>query len=622
MQSLSVHSFPKIMLVFFLTCIVIFGFGQDKKTAQADTFFLAKKKGILGKIGRSISIGSPTDTIGATVNNVDPFLVYKDKKINSIKITNITFGGSINDTDKVRKSFLLRVADNLHVVTKEQIIRNNLFFKKGDSFFPNLVADNERFLRDQSYIQDARIIVKPTDLDTSAIDVTVVFKDVFSISGAGSFNPTNAFLEVKDDNAMGQGQRIISQQYYDLDRGRHYGFGAEYTKRNIKGSFVDFTVGYSNIAPAFNSGRREETAIYARLDLPLVSPYYLWTGALEASNHYTTNRYILDSLYSSDFNYRYTLYDAWAGYNITYRTSKNEATIRKVKQFIALRTVQRNFTDKPNLYKNRYNAQYGDLTSVLAAFTIFKQEYYRTNFLYGFGRNEDIPEGFNYSLNTGWANRGNVSRPYLGIDFQRNYFTGKKNYFNFNLKAGGYFNNKKFEDVGFVVSVESFTKLRKLGSSKLGSSKWFIRHFLNASISQQFNRSLDDPIRLNSIYGIEQYNSDSATLANTRLSAGCTSVFYNKWKLAGFSFAPFVFINLTYLKSNNIAFANGDGYESFGAGIRSRNENLIFGTMELRAAYFPRTTNNMHNWNITFTTDLQFRYNSQYVKRPDFVNLN
>lgn len=617
MQSLLVHSFRNMMLVVSLSCMAIVGFGQDKKNVKADTFFLAKKKGILGKLGRSISIDSPTDTIGATVNNVDPFLVYREKKINSIKITNITFGGSINDTNKIRKSFFLRVADNLHVVTKERIIRNNLFFKKGDSFSPNLVADNERFLRDQSYIQDARIIVKPTDSDTSAIDVTVVYKDVFSISGTGSGSPTNAFLEVKDDNVMGQGQRIISQQYYDLERGDHYGFGAEYTKRNIKGSFVDFTVGYSNIAPAFNSGRREETAIYSRLDLPLVSPYYLWTGALEASVHFTTNRYISDSLFNSNFNYRYTLYDAWAGYNITYRTSNNETTIRKVKQFLALRTVQRNFTNQPNLYKNRYNAQYADLTSVLAAYTIFKQEYYRTNFLYGFGRNEDIPEGFNYSLITGWANRGNVSRPYLGIDFQRNYFTGRKSYFNYNLKVGGYFNKKNLEDIGVVFSVESFTRLRKIGSSK-----WFTRHFLNASISQQFNRFLDDPIRLNSIYGIEQYNSDSATLADTRLSIGCTSVFYNTWKLAGFSFAPFLFTNLTYLKPNNIAFAHGDGYGSFGAGIRSRNENLIFGTMEFKAAYFPRTTNGMRSWNITFTTDLQFRYNSQYVKRPDFVNLN
>ena len=617
MQSVLVHSFRKISIALILITLVTISFAQDKKPVKADTFFLAKKKGLLGALGRSISIDSPADTIGATVNNIDPFIAYKNKKINSIKVTNTSFGGSINDTNQIRKTFFLRLADNLHAVTKERIILNNLFFKKGDIFFPNLVADNERFLRDQSYIQDARIFVKPTDADTSAIDVVIVYKDVFSISGTGSVDPTNSYLELKEDNFMGQGQRIIVQQFYDINRSQRYGAGVEYTKRNIKGSFFDFTVGYSNIAPAFNSGRKEETATYARIELPLVSPYYLWTGSLEASVHFTSNRYTNDSLFTSDFNYHYTLYDAWAGYNITYKTAENEATVRKVKQFVALRALQRNFSNKPSLYKDRYTNQYADVSGVLAAYTVFKQEYYRTNFLYGFGRNEDIPEGFNYSLITGWVNRAKAQRPYVGIDFQRNYFTARKSYFNHTLKVGGYFYNKQLQDIGIVLGTESFTKLRKLGNSQ-----WFIRHFLNASISQQFNRSLDDPIRLNSTYGIEQYNSDSATLTDTRLSLGCTSVFYNTWKLAGFSFAPFVFTNITFIKTNNAPIAKSDGYAALGAGIRSRNENLIFGTIELKAFYFPRTSQNMNPFNVTFNTDLRFRYNSQYVKRPDFVNMN
>ncbi|MBC7650241.1 MAG: hypothetical protein H7101_00675 [Deinococcales bacterium] len=618
MQSVLVHSFHKVLLALLLTCLVSICFGQEKKpTTTTDTFFLAKKKGLLGKLGRSISINVPADTIGATINNVDPFLIYKDQKISTITITNITFGGSVNDTNKIRKTFFLRLADNFHVVTRERIIRNNLFFKVGDNFFPNLVADNERYLRDQSFIQDARIIVTPANADTSAININIVYKDVFSISGTGSASAKNAYLEVKDDNFMGQGQRIITQQYYDIDRTNRYGFGVEYTKRNIKGSFVDFTIGYNNVTPSFNSGRREETATYARLEMPLVSPYYLWTGALEASHRFTTNRYLLDSTFNVQFNYKYNLYDVWAGYNITNKTAKNEGTVRKVKQFIAIRATERKFTQTPTFYKDKYVYQYANLTSILAAYTIFKQEYYRTNFLYGFGRNEDIPEGFNYSLITGWTDRGDVARPYLGIDFQRNYFTGIKSYFNHTLKIGGYLNNKKIEDVGFLLSTETFTKLRKLGKSS-----WFTRHFLNASISQQYNRSLDEPIRLNSIYGIEQFNSDSATLADTRLSFGGTSVFYNTWKLSGFSFAPFAAANITFIKPIGKSIGRGDVYSSFGGGIRSRNENLVFGTMELKAFYFPRVTNTMNVWNITFVTDLRFRYNSQYIKRPDFVNMN
>ncbi len=606
-----------IVTCFLATSMVVVCFSQTKTTPQLDTFFLAKKKGLLGKLGRSISIDTPADTIGATINNVDPYLHFKDKKINSIKVVNITFGGSVNDTNAYRKTFFLRLADNLHVVTKERIIRNNLFFIKGEHFFPNLVADNERFLRDLSYIQDARILVTPTANDTSGVDVVVVYKDVFSISGTGSGTPTNAYLELKEDNFMGQAQRIIVQQYYDFDRIQKYGVGAEYTKRNIKGSFVDFTIGYNNITPAFNSGRREETTMYSRLDLPLVSPYFLWTGSFEASTHYTTNRYIQDSIFYTNFNYKYNLFDTWAGYNITGKLANDEGTVRKVKQFVALRITERKYVETPTLYHDRYVYQYANLNSVLGAYTIFKQEYYRTNFLFGFGRNEDIPEGFNYSLIAGWADRSDVTRPYLGIDLQRNYFTSRKSYFNYTFKVGSYFNKKELQDIGIVLGVESFTRLRKLGNSR-----WFTRHFLNASISQQYNRTLDEPIRLNSIYGIEEFNSDSATLSTTRLTVGCTSVFYNTWKLAGFSFAPFIFTNISYLKPIGYTLTNGDAYAAVGAGVRSRNENLIFGTMELKVLYYPRTTNNMNPWNVTFATDLRFKYNSQYVKRPEFVSLN
>ncbi len=606
-----------IVTCFLATSMGVVCFCQPKKSPILDTFFLAKKKGIWGKLGRSVSIGTPADTIGATINNVDPFLAYKNYKINSIKVINITFGGSVNDTSTIRKTFFLRLADDLHVATKERIIKNNLFFKKGDLLFPNLVADNERFLRDLSYIQDARILVSPTANDTNLVDVVVVYKDVFSISGTGSGTPTNAFLELKEDNFMGQAQRIIAQQYYDFDRNGKYGLGLQYTKRNIKGTFLDLTLGYSNITPAFNSGRREETMLYTRLDLPLVSPYFLWTGSVEASIHYTTNRYLNDSTFLNNFNYKYNLLDAWGGYNISGKLATDEGTIRKVRQFLAVRVTEKKFYETPEIYHDKYVYQYANLTSILAAYTIFKQEYYRTNFLYGFGRNEDIPEGFNYSIIAGWADRSDVARPYLGFDLQRNYFTSRKSYFNYTLRMGSYFNTNQLQDIGMVLGVESFTKLRKLGNSK-----WFTRHFLNGSISQQFKRTLDEPIQLNSVFGIEEFNSDSSTLATTRITVGCTSVFYNTWKLSGFSFAPFVFANVSYLKPLGYTFLKGDGYASVGAGIRSRNENLIFGTMELKAFYYPRTTTNMNPWNVTLSTDLRFKYNSQYIKRPEFVSLN
>ena len=40
-----------------------------------------------------------------------------------------------------------------------------------------------------------------------------------------------------------------------------------------------------------------------------------------------------------------------------------------------------------------YNYSYADINGVLFSYNLYKQNYYRTNYLYAFGRNEDVPTG-------------------------------------------------------------------------------------------------------------------------------------------------------------------------------------------------------------------------------------
>jgi len=44
--------------------------------------------------------------------------------------------------------------------------------------------------------------------------------------------------------------------------------------------------------------------------------------------------------------------------------------------------------------------------------------------------------------------------------------------------------------------------------------------------------------------------------------------------------------------------------------------------IELKAYYFPRTISNMTPLNVSLTTGLRFRYNSQLIRKPDFIQLN
>ncbi|MFY7900349.1 MAG: hypothetical protein ACOVNY_09205 [Chitinophagaceae bacterium] len=590
----------------------------EKKTSTKDTFFLAKKKGWLGKLAKSIAQNTPDDIQDdATTKNINTYLPHKDKIIENIYINHLKFGASIYDTNKVKNNFLTEAANSFHSNTKNKTIYNNLFFKKGEALSPNIMADNERYLREISFLQDARIFILPTISDTNKVDVWILYKDVFAIGGEANLSNKAVFAEFKNDNVFGTGQRLLIQNLFDLERKPKYGFGVEYLKRNVNGSFFDVSVGFQNLASGFNTGKREETNLTLKVDLPLVSPYFLWTGSAEASVKYTNNRYHIDSIYQQNVQYKFYNFDVWAGYNITFKTFFDESVIRKPKQFVAVRIINKQFQDIPNQFKQEYNSLYANIKSVLAAYTLFKQEYYRTNYLYGFGRNEDVPEGYSYSFLGGWASRDNVSRPYVGVDIQRYFFTQNRNYYNYNIRLGSYYNNGKIQDASILINLESFSRLKKFKQSN-----WSVRHFFGGSITHQFRTFLDDPISLNSIYGIQQFRRDSATDAFARFSINIESVFFNSWKLAGFSFAPFAFSNLSYIRNFRRSFASGEGYAAIGAGIKSRNENLIFGTMELKTFYFPRTTGFMTPWNITFNTNLRFRYNSQYITRPEFVSVN
>jgi hypothetical protein len=108
----------------------------------------------------------------------------------------------------------------------------------------------------------------------------------------------------------------------------------------------------------------------------------------------------------------------------------------------------------------------------------------------------------------------------------------------------------------------------------------------------------------------------------TRLSGNWETVLYNNRPIWGFKSAPFVFGNLTYIRTVGDPILKGDIYSSVGSGIRVRNENLVFGTIELKGFYFPRTNQQLSPWNFSLTTNLRYKYNSNIVEKPNYVEIN
>jgi hypothetical protein len=122
---------------------------------------------------------------------------------------------------------------------------------------------------------------------------------------------------------------------------------------------------------------------------------------------------------------------------------------------------------------------------VLGSISVFKLNYYKTRYIYGFGRREDIPQGLEASITTGWTRKENRERNYVGFAFQRYHLTKKEAYFNYTLRAASYLYQKKLEDINLLANLDYFSSLIQV------NPKWKQRVFLNASFARQFNRLLE-----------------------------------------------------------------------------------------------------------------------------------
>lgn len=605
------------LIIVAFACLPFVSIAQND-TIKKKSFdeYLLTRKGLFGKIAKVLM----TDTAEKMDDATNPqrndirFQKYKGRIIRNIQVIRLNFGIPITDTTKAVSTSLTRLSNKVHHKTLERVIENNLFFRKNDPVQPYLIADNERYLRDLPYLQDAKITVIPIPGQYDSIDVLVYTKDVLSIgAGVSSVNLNNTALSLTEENLGGWGDRISLNTLYDQSRAKKFGYGLEYIRRNISGSFADGYFGYQNFNNSI-SGNKEENIYYAKMIRPLANAYTRWTYALEVARHETKNMYSGDSLYYSDIRYGYNSFDVWGGLNFAVSFFDKYIRGQRLRGLTGLRYLTQKFDAAPAIYKDVYDPRYANITGVLASISVFALDFYKTQYIYGFGRNEDIPEGIDIGLTTGWTRKQSQNRPYLGIKFERYYFTTNKHYFDFTIRAEGSLYKKKFEDITVLGNVDFFNRLKKLG-------RWKQRTFLSAGIARQINSVLNEPLFLESRYGLPEFRNGNMG-GYLRATVKGESVFYMPGSFASFRFAPFVFYNTSLFTPEHKSFAQSRLYTSLGGGIRTRNESLIFGTLELRAYYFPRKNFNNESFKIDFNTNLKFKYNSQLVKRPDFIQAN
>lgn len=549
--------------------------------------------------------GSHPDSVITQTTRLANYHMYEGKYIRHLFFYQVPFGENIYDTLQKANKWQRRI-NRLHTNTRKGELDHFMFVREGQVVDPYRIADNERLLRDLPFIQDARIEALPT-MHKDSVDLLVNTKDVFSISGNLRRATTSVVdAELFDNNFMGGAQRLSIGILWDKTRTPRTALGFSYTKYALGHSFVSIGVRHSSKAPSNLLANTYERLSGISLQRDLYTTKASWAGGLELMQAQSVSTIVPPDSVAPTYKMQQT--DIWGGYNLRRGKADYRSTDYRFGSFLALRYIQRHFP-QPSGIKDPVNPQlWYNTRSLISEISRYRINFTKTAYLLGFGRTEDIPYGHNYRLALGINQYENIRRFYTGIDLERLQFDRKNNYFTYRLAMGGNLTReKRWEDKTLFINGQFISALKK-------NERCMHRFLINANVAMIFDRRTYGLLGLNNSYGIQYFSADTL-LGNRRMSLEAQHYLFTPWKPLGFQVGFVHSAEAALIAREGKKINKGDGFMALGTGIRFRNEQLIFGTVEARAFYFPRTvTGNSLYFRIS--TNLQIRYTGSFVRAP------
>ncbi len=489
------------------------------------------------------------------------YLIHSGKLIRKIWIRRLNvFGGDINFPVSENANKLEKILNKTHFNTTENIIRKNLLFTEGDRISPLTLSDNERLLRRLPFISDARITVVPVS-DTEA-DIVVYTKDIYSLGASYTYNGLKkGSVSVFDKNIFGIGHEFGIDVPYDNTKPHSPGFGVHYTADNIRKTFVNLNVFYL-------SGLGDKTYGFA-LSRKLVSSTSKYAGGVSVRQMYTTED--LDTL-KIPAPVKYNLQDYWLSRSFLI----NKESVSRI--ILGIRYTNNNVFDHPEILPNSfYNLQKYKIYLASTAFSI--QKYTKTNLIYSYGRTEDIPYGALMKFTLGREYNEFKQRTYIGGEASIGNKDEKLGYIYFYSGFSTYLNKGNTEQGLLSLRLNYFSNLLNLGNFR-------IRNFVYLQYSRGFGRYSNEYLKFVESNGFSGFKNDSV-IGNQRLRLSLESVMFSPVNIIGFRFAFFGFTEFSFLSGTNEILGRGYALSSIGLGVRIRNDNLIFNTLQIRIGYFP-----------------------------------
>ena len=500
------------------------------------------------------------------VNSTLYFAPFAGKTIGNIRILQLdVFGPTLQDTLKKASGWIEKAGNAIHMRTTEKKLRGQLLFNPGETVNPQLMAENEKFIRDLPYIQDVSIILKNSLQEVNVVDILVIIKEKIEYGVNGNLSSNSTEWEITNQNMFGIGHQFSVRMGYHLAESPQMGGDFKYEISDLDGKFIRTGIGYDN------DYRR--TAFNVFLEKKFIESQEDWAGGLSlervfADHYLTPYSYTRLDTAASYFNA-----DLWFGQRLKNYTTA--ATLGNV--IISGRYLHQNYYH--NESKQFINSLFRNHDFFLGAIGISKRYLFKNNQVYGYGITEDIPYGRFAEFAAGLDVETNTSRPYFHFNYMKANILKGGAYFKWQAGIGGFINNSQLQQGAILLSSNFFSNFVYFNHHPY-------RYFVNMELLSGINRFTEEYLVINRRFGIRDFFSTDTKGIN-RLKINIESVRFWGWNKSGFKFAHYFFGDAAFLSDNLGKILNDKVYAGVGVGIRVYNEALVFNVLEVRLSWIP-----------------------------------
>lgn len=505
------------------------------------------------------------------VNSALYFAPFTGKTIGKIRLQQLDiFGPSFQDTLRKASGWLGRTGNAIHNKTPERKLMKLLLFNQGEKVNPQLMAENEKIIRDLPYIQDVAITLSYHGKKADTVNVLVMIKERFEYAIGGNLSSDAAGLKIIDQNMFGMGHQLMVKMMYDQPESPAFGGSIDYRISDLGGKFIRTGLGYTDTY--------RSRGWHAFLEKQFIASKVDWAGGISLQRFFA-DRFLTPYSYTRlDTAVSYFNSDIWYGKQLNNRNIySNRGNI-----VVAGRYFHQTFYHQTAVPD--YNSLYRDHDFIIGSIGLSRRFLFKNNRIYGYGITEDVPYGRYAELALGYDLGSGQSRPYIHLRYSKASILDGGAYFKWQLGAGGFIKSTETEQGAISLSTTYFTR-------QVYINRHPYRFFINMDLLSGLNRYKEEYLAINRRYGIRDFYSKDIK-GDNRLKINTEAVRFLRWSYAGFRVANYFFADAAFLSNDLRKIFSDRFYAGVGIGFRVHNESLVVNVLELRLSWIPVAPNN------------------------------